>query len=151
MQLAALDFIACATSDVFAMTDSGSQLSSLVSGYRVYHGDGQAPTLRPNKKRFAKILSENETISWDQFKDRVTKMIDEGHRVRSRRWGRSIYRQPRTPGCMCKDSSWQTSTMKEVFLQLLEILLSSVCEYFLIAFNVIIVSCSNWIMISSET
>ncbi|KAH7651775.1 GDP-fucose protein O-fucosyltransferase protein [Dioscorea alata] len=104
-RLAALDFIACATSDVFAMTDSGSQLSSLVSGYRVYHGDGQAPTLRPNKKRFAKILSENETISWDQFKDRVTKMIDEGHRVRSRRWGRSIYRQPRTPGCMCKDSS----------------------------------------------
>ncbi|KAJ0986040.1 hypothetical protein J5N97_004396 [Dioscorea zingiberensis] len=104
-RLAALDFIACATSDVFAMTDSGSQLSSLVSGYRVYHGEGQAPTLRPNKKRFAKILAENDTIGWDQFKDRVKKMIDEGHRVHSRHWGRSIYRQPRTPGCMCKVSS----------------------------------------------
>ncbi|KAI3691348.1 hypothetical protein L2E82_49687 [Cichorium intybus] len=33
-QLAALDFIACATSDVFAITDSGSQLSSLVLGFR---------------------------------------------------------------------------------------------------------------------
>ncbi|KAE8671843.1 hypothetical protein F3Y22_tig00111915pilonHSYRG00019 [Hibiscus syriacus] len=55
-QLAALDFIACATSDVFAMTDSGSQLSSLVSGFRTYYGDGHAPTLRPNKKRLAAIF-----------------------------------------------------------------------------------------------
>ncbi|KAL0305611.1 UNVERIFIED_CONTAM: O-fucosyltransferase 8 [Sesamum radiatum] len=44
MQLAALDFIACAASDVFAMTDSGSQLSSLVSGFRTYYGGGNAPT-----------------------------------------------------------------------------------------------------------
>ncbi|KAK1557219.1 hypothetical protein Q3G72_020548 [Acer saccharum] len=35
--MAALDFIACATADVFAMTDSGSQLSSLVSGFRTYY------------------------------------------------------------------------------------------------------------------
>jgi hypothetical protein len=40
-QLAALDFIACASSDVFAVTDSGSQL---------YHGRGRAPTLHPNRK-----------------------------------------------------------------------------------------------------
>ncbi|KAE8656379.1 O-fucosyltransferase family protein isoform 2 [Hibiscus syriacus] len=61
-QLAALDFIACATSDVFAMTDSGSQLSSLVSGFRTYYGDGNAPTLRPNKKRLAAILAKNRTM-----------------------------------------------------------------------------------------
>ncbi|KAH9749069.1 O-fucosyltransferase 8 [Citrus sinensis] len=101
-QLAALDFIACATADVFAMTDSGSQLSSLVSGFRTYYGNGQAPTLRPNKKRLAAILSENSTIRWNDFEDRVRKMIEEGQRVRVRGFGRSIYRQPRSPECMCR-------------------------------------------------
>ncbi|XVF87312.1 hypothetical protein PTKIN_Ptkin18bG0110000 [Pterospermum kingtungense] len=101
-QLAALDFIACATSDVFAMTDSGSQLSSLVSGFRTYYGNGHAPNLRPNKKRFATILSENSTIGWSTFEDRVRKMIEEGQRVRVRGSGRSIYRQPRCPECMCR-------------------------------------------------
>ncbi|KAL9455896.1 hypothetical protein AB3S75_005179 [Citrus x aurantiifolia] len=101
-QLAALDFIACATADVFAMTDSGSQLSSLVSGFRTYYGNGQAPILRPNKKRLAAILSENSTIRWNDFEDRVRKMIEEGQRVRVRGFGRSIYRQPRSPECMCR-------------------------------------------------
>ncbi|KAI3886543.1 hypothetical protein MKX03_027844 [Papaver bracteatum] len=101
-QLAALDFIACATSDVFAMTDSGSQLSSLVSGYRIYYGDGQAPTIRPNKKRLAAVLKENGTISWNRFQERVTKMIQEDQRVNVRGFGRSVYRQPRCHECMCK-------------------------------------------------
>ncbi|KAL5732107.1 O-fucosyltransferase 8 [Ranunculus cassubicifolius] len=101
-QLAALDFIACATADVFSMTDSGSQLSSLVSGFRTYYGGGNAPTIRPNKKRLAAILSENETLRWNQFEDRIKKMIEEGQRVRLRAFGRSIYRQPRCPECMCK-------------------------------------------------
>nr|XP_010925619.1 O-fucosyltransferase 8 [Elaeis guineensis] len=110
-QLAALDFIACATADVFAMTDSGSQLSSLVTGFRTYHGRGNAPTLRPNKKRFAKILSENRTIQWHEFEERVRKMIEENQRVIARRRGRSIYRQPRTPGCMCEAPNRITSTL----------------------------------------
>ncbi|XP_021771984.1 uncharacterized protein LOC110736136 isoform X1 [Chenopodium quinoa] len=101
-QLAALDFIACATADVFAMTDSGSQLSSLVSGFRTYFGGGHAPTLRPNKKRLSAILLENDTIAWNSFQYRVTKMIEEGQRVHVRRFGQSIYRQPRSPECMCK-------------------------------------------------
>ncbi|KAG2303858.1 hypothetical protein Bca4012_062823 [Brassica carinata] len=101
-QLAALDFIACAASDVFAMTDSGSQLSSLVSGFRTYYGDDHATTLRPNKKRLAAILSESETIKWKSFESRVRKMIEEGHKVRLRPYGRSIYRQPKCPECMCK-------------------------------------------------
>ena len=102
LQLAALDFIACAASDVFAMTDSGSQLSSLVSGFRTYYGNGHAPTLRPNKKRLAAILSEIETIKWKTFENRVKKMIEAGHKVRLRPYGRSIYRQPKCPECMCK-------------------------------------------------
>ncbi|KAG7598618.1 GDP-fucose protein O-fucosyltransferase [Arabidopsis suecica] len=101
-QLAALDFIACIASDVFAMTDSGSQLSSLVSGFRTYYGNGQAPTLRPNKKRLAAILSDSETIKWKIFEDRVRKMVEEGQKLRTRPYGRSIYRQPRCPECMCK-------------------------------------------------
>ena len=102
MQLAALDFIACATADVFALTDSGSQLSSLVSGYRTYFGGGHAPTLWPNRKRLAAILLENGTIGWDTFQDRVKKMIEEDQLVRVRHYGQSIYRQPRSPECMCK-------------------------------------------------
>lgn len=102
MQLAALDFIACAASDVFAMTDSGSQLSSLVSGFRIYYGGGNAPTLRPSKKRLAAILQENSTIRWQSFENRIRKMIEEGQRVHIRGFGRSIYRQPRCNECMCK-------------------------------------------------
>ncbi|KAI7746779.1 hypothetical protein M8C21_029603, partial [Ambrosia artemisiifolia] len=94
-QLAALDFIACATADVFAITDSGSQLSSLVSGFRTYYGGGHAPTLRPSKKRLAEILAKNHTINWKDFEGRVTKMITGAQSVRLRGWGRSIYRQPR--------------------------------------------------------
>ncbi|KAL8032436.1 hypothetical protein ABFS82_13G095000 [Erythranthe guttata] len=101
-QLAALDFIACAVSDVFAITDSGSQLSNLVSGFRTYYGEGNYPTLRPIKKRLAAILQENSTIKWGSFDNRVKKMIEEGQRVRTREYGRSIYRQPRCKECMCK-------------------------------------------------
>lgn len=101
-RLAALDFIACASSDVFAVTDSGSQLSSLVSGYRVYHGRGRAPTLHPNRKRYAQILSEEGGIEWGGFQRRVRNMVEEYKRVSARPRGRSVYRQPRTPGCMCR-------------------------------------------------
>ncbi|XP_019226441.1 PREDICTED: uncharacterized protein At1g04910 isoform X3 [Nicotiana attenuata] len=101
-QLAALDFIACATSDVFAITDSGSQLSSLVSGFRTYYGGGHAPTLRPSKKRLAAILSRNKTIGWNSFEEKIRKMIDEGQRVQVRGLGRSIYRHPRCKECMCR-------------------------------------------------
>ncbi|XP_019157921.1 PREDICTED: uncharacterized protein At1g04910 [Ipomoea nil] len=101
-QLAALDFIACATADVFALTDSGSQLSSLVSGFRTYYGGGRAPTLRPSKKRLATMLSENKTIGWSSIEERIRKMIDEGQKVHSRGVGRSIYRHPRCKHCMCK-------------------------------------------------
>ncbi|PSR98637.1 GDP-fucose protein O-fucosyltransferase protein [Actinidia chinensis var. chinensis] len=101
-QMAALDFIACATADVFAITDSGSQLSSLVSGFRTYYGGGHAPTLRPSKKRLAAILSKNSTVAWDSFEERIRKMIVESQRVRGRGYRRSIYRQPRCPACMCK-------------------------------------------------
>lgn len=104
MQLAAIDFIACAVSDVFAITDSGSQLSSLVSGMRTYYGGGNAPTVRPSKKRLAAILQENSTIRWHSLETRVRKMIEEGQRVSLRRPGRSIYRQPRCFECMCNDN-----------------------------------------------
>lgn len=108
-QMAALDFIACATADVFAMTDSGSQLSSLVSGFRTYFGGGNASTLRPNKKRIAAIMLEQKTISWNNFQNRVKKMIMEDQRVRARGYGQSIYRHPRSPECMCKARGSQES------------------------------------------
>ncbi|CAM8913341.1 unnamed protein product [Rhodiola kirilowii] len=101
-QLAALEFIACAAADVFAMTDSGSQLSSLVSGFRMYHGGGFAPTLRPNKKWLAQILLRNTTIRWTSFKNAVQKMNAEGQKIKLRQFGQSIYRKPRSPECMCK-------------------------------------------------
>ncbi|GER24514.1 O-fucosyltransferase family protein [Striga asiatica] len=102
-QLAALDLIVCAVSDVFAMTDSGSQLSSLVSGFRAYYGGGNGPTLRPIKKRLAAILPENGTLRWHEYESRIRKMIEEGQRVQQITGSnRSIYRQPRCKECMCK-------------------------------------------------
>ncbi|XP_073009868.1 O-fucosyltransferase 15-like isoform X2 [Typha latifolia] len=101
-QLAALDFIMCAAADAFAMTDSGSQLSSLVSGYRMYYGGGKLPTIRPNKRRLASIFSKNGTIEWKEFEDRVRKTIRQTKQVHERPIARSIYRHPRCPECMCR-------------------------------------------------
>lgn len=100
-QLAALDFITSIASDVFAMTDSGSQLSSLVSGYRVYYGGGKMPTIRPNKRRLADIFTKNNTIEWKVFETRIRKAVRQNKRVFSRPVGRSVYRYPRCNECMC--------------------------------------------------
>ncbi|KAK6149708.1 hypothetical protein DH2020_017233 [Rehmannia glutinosa] len=100
-QLAALDFIVCTAADLFAMTDSGSQFSSLVAGYRIYYGGGKMPTIRPNKRRLADIFVKNNTIEWKVFEARVRKAVRQNKRVFSRPVGRSVYRYPRCRDCMC--------------------------------------------------
>ncbi|XP_010244142.1 PREDICTED: uncharacterized protein At1g04910 isoform X2 [Nelumbo nucifera] len=100
-QLAALDFIACAAADAFSMTDSGSQLSSLVSGYRIYFGDGRMPTIRPNKRRLANIFLKNSTIEWKMFEKRVRKAVKQTKQAHERPVARSVYRHPRCKECMC--------------------------------------------------
>ncbi|GKU89886.1 hypothetical protein SLEP1_g3962 [Rubroshorea leprosula] len=100
-QLAALDFIACTASDAFAMTDSGSQLSSLVSGFRIYYGGGRMPTIRPNKRRLADIFTKNNTIEWKIFEQRVRKAVRQTKHVQTRPKARSVYRYPRCKECMC--------------------------------------------------
>ncbi|XP_045816205.1 O-fucosyltransferase 15-like [Trifolium pratense] len=101
-QLAALDFIGCAASDAFAMTDSGSQLSSLVSGYRIYYGGGRMPTIRPNKRRLASIFTKNSTIEWRIFEQRMRKAVRQTKHVQTRPKARSVYRYPRCKECMCR-------------------------------------------------
>ncbi|XP_004507662.1 O-fucosyltransferase 15 isoform X1 [Cicer arietinum] len=101
-QLAALDYIGCAASDAFAMTDSGSQLSSLVSGYRIYYGGGRMPTIRPNKRRLASIFMKNSTIEWRIFEQRMRKAVRQTKHVLTRPKGRSVYRYPRCKECMCR-------------------------------------------------
>ncbi|OEL35545.1 hypothetical protein BAE44_0003434 [Dichanthelium oligosanthes] len=101
-QLAALDFIACAAADAFAMTDPGSQFSSLVQGYRMYYGGGDLPTIRPNKRRLASILVKNATIEWQEFQTRVRKLIQQTKQVHERPVARSIFRHPRCLECMCR-------------------------------------------------
>ncbi|RZB54616.1 O-fucosyltransferase 15 [Glycine soja] len=101
-QLAALDFIGCTASDAFAMTDSGSQLSSLVSGYRIYYGGGRMPTIRPNKRRLASIFMKNSTIEWRVFEQRVRKAVRQTKHVQTRPKARSVYRYPRCKECMCR-------------------------------------------------
>ncbi|KAJ7300266.1 hypothetical protein O6H91_Y026500 [Diphasiastrum complanatum] len=102
-QLAALDFIVCKEADIFAMTDSGSQLSSLVGGHRMYFGGGHLPTIRPNKRRLASIFSNSFRIEWQDFEQRVRKTIQESNQVDVRPVARSIYRHPRCHECMCND------------------------------------------------
>ncbi|KAF2303686.1 hypothetical protein GH714_021220 [Hevea brasiliensis] len=94
-QLAALDFIACTAADAFAMTDSGSQLSSLVAGYRTYNGGGRMPTIRPNKRRLAAIFMKNSTIEWKVFEQRVRKAVRQTKHIFERPIARSVYRFPR--------------------------------------------------------
>ncbi|KAL5729858.1 O-fucosyltransferase 15 [Ranunculus cassubicifolius] len=101
-QLAALDFIGCAASDVFAMTDSGSQLSSLVTGYRIYFGGGRMPSIRPNKRRLASIFLRNRTIEWNEFEERVRKTVRQSKQVQERPIARSVFRHPRCRECMCR-------------------------------------------------
>ncbi|KAJ9169169.1 hypothetical protein P3X46_020630 [Hevea brasiliensis] len=100
-QLAALDFIACTAADAFAMTDSGSQLSSLVAGYRTYNGGGRMPTIRPNKRRLAAIFMKNSTIEWKVFEQRVRKAVRQTKHIFERPIARSVYRFPRCKECMC--------------------------------------------------
>ncbi|CAO2823627.1 unnamed protein product [Amaranthus hypochondriacus] len=100
-QLAALDFIGCTASTAFAMTDSGSQLSALVSGFRMYYGGGLMPTIRPNKRRLADIFIKNSTIEWKVFEQRVRKAVRQTKSVHRRPTARSIYRHPRCKECMC--------------------------------------------------
>ncbi|KAF0903214.1 hypothetical protein E2562_025782 [Oryza meyeriana var. granulata] len=104
-QLAALDFIACAAADAFAMTDPGSQFSSLVQGYRMYYGGGDLPTIRPNKRRLASILLKNATMEWNEFETRVKKLIQQTKQVHERPVARSIFRHPRCLDCMCRAES----------------------------------------------
>ncbi|XP_014509082.1 uncharacterized protein At1g04910 [Vigna radiata var. radiata] len=101
-QLAALDFIGCTASDAFAMTDSGSQLSSLVSGFRIYYGGGRMPTIRPNKRRLASIFMKNSTIEWRVFEQRMRKAVRQTKHVQTRPKARSVYRYPRCKDCMCR-------------------------------------------------
>ncbi|KAK9267686.1 hypothetical protein L1049_010118 [Liquidambar formosana] len=100
-QLAALDFIGCSASDAFSMTDSGSQLSSLVSGFRIYYGGGRMPTIRPNKRRLAAIFLKNSTIEWKVFEQRVRKAVRQTKHALERPVSRSVYRNPRCKECMC--------------------------------------------------
>ncbi|ERM97511.1 uncharacterized protein At1g04910 isoform X2 [Amborella trichopoda] len=100
-QLAALDFIGCAAADAFAMTDSGSRFSSLVSGYRMYYGGGKLPTVRPNKRRLAGIFVKNNKIEWKVFEKSVRKAVRQSKNVHIRPAGRNIYRHPLCPECMC--------------------------------------------------
>ncbi|XP_062013557.1 O-fucosyltransferase 2-like isoform X1 [Rosa rugosa] len=100
-QLAALDFIACTAANAFAMTDSGSQLSSLVTGFRIYYGGGITPTIRPNKRRLASIFSKNSSIEWRVFEQRVRKAVRQTKHVQPRPRARSVYRYPRCDECMC--------------------------------------------------
>ncbi|KAI4298746.1 hypothetical protein L6164_032265 [Bauhinia variegata] len=106
-QLATLDFIACTAADAFAMTDSGSQFSSLVSGYRIYYGGGKMPTIRPNKRRLASIFTKNNTIEWRVFEQRVRKAVRQTKHVQTRPKARSVYRYPR-----CKE--WERKLCKNI-------------------------------------
>ncbi|KAL6013682.1 O-fucosyltransferase 15 [Asimina triloba] len=101
-QMAALDFIGCAAADAFAMTDSGSQFSSLVSGYRIYYGAERLPTIRPNKRRLAAIFMKNSTIEWEELERRIRKAIRQTKKINERPIARSVYRHPRCPQCMCQ-------------------------------------------------
>ncbi|KAJ8549775.1 hypothetical protein K7X08_033482 [Anisodus acutangulus] len=99
-QLAALYFIVCTASDVFAMTDSGSQFSSLVSGFK-YTTAGENGCHTAKQTETCCKFVKNNTIDWRTFEQRVRKAARQTKQVFSRPVGRSVYRYPRCKECMC--------------------------------------------------
>jgi hypothetical protein len=86
VQLAALDLIVSSAGDLFAVTDPGSQLSSLVTGMRMYHGRGKLPTIRPDKRQLAAALVEHKDIEWHVFVNRVSIELIHSFLAELREW-----------------------------------------------------------------
>ncbi|GAQ89206.1 O-fucosyltransferase family protein [Klebsormidium nitens] len=99
-KLAALDFIVASAADLFAMTDPGSQLSSLVTGMRMFHGRGKLPTLRPDKRQLAAALADHKDVEWHVFANKVGDSVRGSLGQTARKDGQSIYRHSRSPACM---------------------------------------------------
>eukprot|EP00250_Pteridium_aquilinum_P019980 c24650_g1_i3 orf=387-1385(-) len=99
-RLAALDYTACLSSEVFVTTQGGNFPQFLI-GHRRYLHSGHAKTIKPDKRKLAVLLGTPD-ISWEVFNEQMQAM-----RYHSDLKGRelrkasaSIYTYP-APECLC--------------------------------------------------
>ncbi|KAL9173274.1 hypothetical protein ABFS82_03G102700 [Erythranthe guttata] len=104
-RLAALDYMVCLYSEVFVTTQGGN-FPHFLMGHRRFLYNGHAKTIMPDKSKLV-VLLQNESLSWDSFKDEMETMLAESDRKsimvprvkKSTRKG-SIYLNP-LPECRC--------------------------------------------------
>ncbi|CAA0827874.1 O-fucosyltransferase family protein [Striga hermonthica] len=113
-RLAALDYMACLSSEVFVTTQGGN-FPHFLMGHRRFLFNGHAKTIMPDKSKLV-VLLQNTSLSWDYFKDEMETMLAESDRKsimvprvkKSTRKG-SIYLNP-LPECRCLWESQKSST-----------------------------------------
>lgn len=69
--------------------------------YRIYHGGGKMPTIRPNKQRLEAIFMKNSTIEGKVFEQRIRKAVRQTKHVQRRPKARSVHLYPSSKECVC--------------------------------------------------
>lgn len=69
--------------------------------YRIYHGGGKMPTIRPNKQRLEAIFMKNSTIEGKVFEQRIRKAVRQTKHVQRRPKARSVHLYPTSKECVC--------------------------------------------------
>ncbi|XP_048129829.1 O-fucosyltransferase 16-like isoform X6 [Rhodamnia argentea] len=100
-RMAALDFIVCDESDVFATNNNGN-MARILAGRRRYFG--HKPTIRPNAKKLYRLSSAKSNMTWEAFASKVRSyqrgFMGEPMEVRP---GRGEFHE-NPSSCICEDS-----------------------------------------------
>lgn len=100
-RMAALDFIVCDESDVFATNNNGN-MAKMLAGRRRYFG--HKPTIRPNAKRLYKLFMNRNNMTWESFVSNVQSsqvgFMGEPNEVSS---GKGEFHE-NPSDCICEDS-----------------------------------------------
>ncbi|CAM8972022.1 unnamed protein product [Rhodiola kirilowii] len=112
-RLAALDYLVCLYSEAFVTTQGGN-FPQFMMGHRRFLYDGHAKTIKPDKSKLV-LITQDMSISWEDFKDQMQAMLLESDRVgimvpRPRKATKkaSVYTFP-LPDCSCLQNSTLTS------------------------------------------
>ncbi|KAI3804060.1 hypothetical protein L1987_32228 [Smallanthus sonchifolius] len=101
-RMAALDFIVCNESDVFATNNNGNMAKMLV-GTRMYFG--YRPTIRPNSKKLYRLFLDRGNMTWEEFSSQVrTHQIGFMGRPNESKSGKGEFHEDPVT-CICEDSS----------------------------------------------
>nr|XP_043625494.1 O-fucosyltransferase 16-like [Erigeron canadensis] len=109
-RMAALDFIVCNESDVFATNNNGN-MAKMLAGRRRYFG--YKPTIRPNAKKLYRLFLDRGKMTWEEFASRVrTHQIGFMGRPNESKPGKGEFHE-NPIACICEDLSSQSQIQYE--------------------------------------